>query len=248
LIATLLLIDTASSPGRIALSGEDRFFSERQFRSPRQQAEQIFPLIRELLADRGIAADALDAIAVSTGPGAFTSLRVGLTAAKGLSEALDKPLIAVSAMEALARLAPGFPAAILLPASRGDLFLGFATLSQGDADPPVGVGTVPAFPEPSIALVELSSPTEWRRCLPQQPRYVISPDAALLDAAAESAGDGVCCMQVPGNPMESFAAVSWQRFTARRFADPLSLDAAYVRKVDADLSWEDRHLPQLPNR
>lgn len=243
MIANLLLIDTASSPGRVALSGDDRFFREHPFRSPRQQAEQIFPLIRELLAERGICADALDAIAVLTGPGAFTSLRVGLTAAKGLSEALGKPLIAVSAMEAIARLAPGFPAAILLPASRGSLFLGLATLPPVEVDSTVEAGADPAFPEPSIALVELSSPTEWRRCMPLQPRYVLSPDAAILDAAAESDGHGVHCVQVPGNPMESFAAVSWRRFAARCFADPLSLDAAYVRKVDADLSWEDPHLP-----
>lgn len=245
--ATLLLIDTASSSGRVAVTGQDRFFRERPFRSPRQQAEQIFPLIRELLAERGIAADALDAIAVSTGPGAFTSLRVGLTAAKGLAEALGKPLIAISVMEAIARLAPGFPAAILLPASRGDVFLGLATLPPVETNSLAGIAAGPVVPEPFIALVELSSPTDWLRGLPVQPRYVLSPDAALLDATAESSSDAVHCLQVPGNPMESFAAVSWQRFTARRFADPLALDAAYVRKVDADLSWEDPRLLASPN-
>ena len=180
--ATLLLIDTASSSGRIAITGEDRFFRERPFGSPRQQAERIFPLIREVLAERGIAADALDAIAVSTGPGAFTSLRVGLTAAKGLAEVLGKPLIAVSVMEAIARLAPGFPAAILLPASRGDVFLGLATLPPVETNSPAGIAAGPVVPEPFIALVELSSPTDWLRGLPVRPRYVLSPDAALLDA------------------------------------------------------------------
>ena len=66
----------------------------------RGQAERIAPLVREVMA--GMAFAAIDRVAVTTGPGSFTGVRVGLSFARALALALDKPCVGVSTLEALA--------------------------------------------------------------------------------------------------------------------------------------------------
>jgi tRNA threonylcarbamoyladenosine biosynthesis protein TsaB len=65
-------------------------------------AERLHVYIDEVLKEAGISANDLSAIAVSKGPGSYTGLRIGVSAAKGLCFALDKPLISISTLEALA--------------------------------------------------------------------------------------------------------------------------------------------------
>lgn len=68
-------------------------------------AERIMQLIEDALRNSGVTIRALDAIAVSIGPGSFTGLRIGLSVAKGFVYALDKPLVAVPTLRALAQRA-----------------------------------------------------------------------------------------------------------------------------------------------
>src|SRR6201996_9053470 len=71
----------------------------------RGHAEALMPLIARVMDEAGIAFTALDRIAVTTGPGSFTGLRVGLSAARGLALAADKPLVGVTTLSAYAAAA-----------------------------------------------------------------------------------------------------------------------------------------------
>jgi tRNA threonylcarbamoyladenosine biosynthesis protein TsaB len=68
----------------------------------RGHAEALMPLIGRVMKDSGVAFAALDRIAVTTGPGSFTGLRVGLSAARGIALAADKPVVGLTTLSAYA--------------------------------------------------------------------------------------------------------------------------------------------------
>jgi tRNA threonylcarbamoyladenosine biosynthesis protein TsaB len=68
----------------------------------RGHAEALMPLIARVMAASGVAFTALDRIAVTTGPGSFTGLRVGLSAARGIALAADKPVVGLTTLTAYA--------------------------------------------------------------------------------------------------------------------------------------------------
>lgn len=101
----LLAIETTTESCSAALViGDDLI--QRSELAPRRHAERILPMIDELLAEGGIHRHALDVLAVGRGPGAFTGVRLGISLAQGMALGLDRPLIGVSSLEALAMGAP----------------------------------------------------------------------------------------------------------------------------------------------
>lgn len=87
----------------------------------RGQAERLFPLMEEVLAEAGFGWQDLDGIGCGTGPGNFTGIRLSVSAARGLALSLGKPAIGVSALEALAYGADG-QVLVTLDARRDQLF------------------------------------------------------------------------------------------------------------------------------
>ena len=102
----LLALETATEACSVAVlvDGELR---ERFDIAPRRHAELALPWAEALLADAGVAKSQLDAIAVGRGPGAFTGVRLAIALAQGIALALDRPLLPVSTLAALAMRAPG---------------------------------------------------------------------------------------------------------------------------------------------
>ena len=97
-------LETATDFCSVALD-VDGEISVREQLAPRRHAELLIPWVRELLAERGIGFADLDALAVSRGPGGFTSLRIGLGVAQGIALANDLPIHPVSTLAVLARAA-----------------------------------------------------------------------------------------------------------------------------------------------
>lgn len=81
---------------------------ERTIRKPRVHAEQLVPMIQEVLAYTDLKVDNLDGIAVSSGPGSYTGLRIGVSTAKGLAYANDVNLISVPSLDAMAHSCRSF--------------------------------------------------------------------------------------------------------------------------------------------
>ena len=102
-MALVLNIETATTNCSVSLSkdGETLILKEDKD-SGYSHAEKLHVYINELFKEANINPKDIDAVAVSKGPGSYTGLRIGVSAAKGLCFALDKPLLAVSTLEILA--------------------------------------------------------------------------------------------------------------------------------------------------
>ncbi|MAK36603.1 MAG: tRNA (adenosine(37)-N6)-threonylcarbamoyltransferase complex dimerization subunit type 1 TsaB [Flavobacteriaceae bacterium] len=102
-MAILLCIETATTNCSVALSVNGSVIALKEDRSDRySHAEQLHVFINLVLEEAGVGKEQLDAVVVSKGPGRYTGLRIGVSAAKGLCYALDKPLVSVSTLRALA--------------------------------------------------------------------------------------------------------------------------------------------------
>lgn len=100
-----LMIETGTEICSVALSYGDSVSDEIVIREPRSHTRVLGSIIDELLKRNRITIDDCDAVAVSEGPGSYTGLRVGVSAAKGLCYGSGKPLIAVNSLLVIARLA-----------------------------------------------------------------------------------------------------------------------------------------------
>ncbi|RZZ90862.1 tRNA (adenosine(37)-N6)-threonylcarbamoyltransferase complex dimerization subunit type 1 TsaB [Pseudoxanthomonas winnipegensis] len=101
----LLAFETSTEACSVALSVDGQVI-ERFELAPRRHAELALPWAQALLDQAGVAKSQLDAIAVGRGPGAFTGVRLAIALGQGLALALDRPLLPVSTLQALALRAP----------------------------------------------------------------------------------------------------------------------------------------------
>lgn len=115
-----LAFDTATDVATSAVVHGDKPLAERA-----SKAVRILAAVDELLAEAGVSPDDLDAIAVGTGPGSYTGLRMGLITARVLSLTLGIPVAGVSTLDALAHGTPG--AVPVVDARRREVF----TLADG---------------------------------------------------------------------------------------------------------------------
>jgi|1048.fasta_scaffold01026_3 tRNA threonylcarbamoyladenosine biosynthesis protein TsaB len=129
-MATILQVETATEVCSVAVSRDGQLLSLKEELNCRDHIVHITRLIEACLEEVGVSFRQLDAVAVSSGPGSYTSLRTGVSTAKGLCYALDIPLIAIDTLTALAAAAfeqPGIPdGAVCIPmldARRNEVWL-----------------------------------------------------------------------------------------------------------------------------
>lgn len=102
-MALILNIETATTNCSVSLSQNGETIALKEdYNSNYSHAERLHVYIKNLLEKNNVDRSQLDAIAISKGPGSYTGLRIGVSAAKGLCFSLNKPLISVSTLEALA--------------------------------------------------------------------------------------------------------------------------------------------------
>lgn len=101
-MARLLIIDTALEEAIVAISNEGKIIAELSNKEAHSHASFIQVAIEKLLEAQNIVINDIDAIVVTLGPGSYTGLRVGLASAKGIAYAIQKPIIGLSTLSALA--------------------------------------------------------------------------------------------------------------------------------------------------
>ncbi|MBV8652512.1 MAG: tRNA (adenosine(37)-N6)-threonylcarbamoyltransferase complex dimerization subunit type 1 TsaB [Alphaproteobacteria bacterium] len=136
----VLGLDTSAGACSAAVLGDDGRVRARQRRIlARGHAEVLMPMLQEVLAEAALDFTALDLLAVTTGPGTFTGIRIGLAAARGLALASGLPLLGVTSLDAVAAAVPAEARAgrfllVAIDSRRDDLFV----QAYGTDDEPLG--------------------------------------------------------------------------------------------------------------
>jgi len=123
-------IDTTSSPGGVALVQSGLLITESILPVAGFHSEKLLPAIEAALNDSGISGKHLDGIGVSTGPGSYTGLRIGISTALGLSSGWEVPLKGVSTLRVMAGSLPSGPVMCCIKARAGEVFAGAFTSSD----------------------------------------------------------------------------------------------------------------------
>ena len=124
----LVSIETAVTPGSLAaienVPGAPPKVVAVDLPSDQRTARSLAPAIKELLAKASWQTTDIDAVAVTTGPGSFTGLRLGVTAAKTLAYAAEAVCVPINTLAVLAAQAGDASGSAVLDAQRGELFVG----------------------------------------------------------------------------------------------------------------------------
>jgi tRNA threonylcarbamoyladenosine biosynthesis protein TsaB len=214
--ASIVFAEVASQPAVIAAASLPG----------RTASERLVATIRDLAATVVGGLQSLEAIAVVSGPGSFTGVRVGLSAAKGLCEALDLPLIAISRLAVLAHLAAklnaGAPKVFaLLDAGRGEAYLGIYAN---------GVRLREALVTRTQLLAAIAEAATTHPESSADSIQIVTCESTLAQAFAE-----LDPQLIPEPTAADALALALLRMQAKDFDDPATIDANYLRRTDAEI-------------
>ena len=227
----ILAVDTSTPSGSLAVLEDQRLLGLVATSTDETYSSRMFRHLEFLLRELSLEMKRFDLYAVVAGPGSFTGLRVGLTAAKGWAEVHDKPIAAVSALEAVAEQASRQPEwiAAVTDARRGQIYGGLyrriadGLHKQGDEV----VMTAAEF------LAEVASRTGGAT-----PVFATPSQAVLADALAASRFRGAQVEEVSAVLAPVVGRIGWHRAQNGNVVDALTLDAHYIRRSDAELLWK----------
>ena len=228
----VLALDTTTRAGSAALVRDDHVIVERRGDGTRTHAERLPCELEAVLSEAGVGLRDVDLFAVASGPGAFTGLRIGLAAVQGLALALDRPVAAVSALEAHAWLTlRAQPAAavvgVWLEASRGEVFAAVYGRPDDGADWPLTeIGAPMAAPPAEVlrswggvdGMTLVADGTTRHAELFQAAGVQAEPPAAVLGGAIGRLG--------------------WRLHLAGASGPPHAVQPLYVRRPDVELERE----------
>ncbi len=222
----LLVIDTCGAVGGVGLGEvETAEISPGRNSSPcpaqarvfhrelagKTYSELLLSSIKGVLGDAGIGRQQIEGIVVVHGPGSFTGIRIGVSAAKGLAEGLGVPVLALSRLELLARKAPQADAAAVLDAGRGEFFAGFYRGGVREAELLLTRDLLPGAIAESGLPVTVCEPQVFAALSRLNPELVEAP--TVVDAFRVGA----------------------DRFRAGCFDDMATLDANYLRRSESEM-------------
>ncbi len=216
----ILAVDASCEHGSIALARGGEVVEEVVLHGPTGFDQILYAGLRELLDRHGVALREVACFAAASGPGTFTGVRVSLGCVKGLAEALEKPAVGISNLEAMARFGSEPLRGVAMDARRGQVY--GAVYDAGGA---LIRGEVVADLGP------------WLDSLPEGVTEFLSTDLELDLEGTRFAGARV--VRTPRAMAAQIARIAAQRLERGEVSDPAALDANYVRRADAELKWTD---------
>ncbi|HEX3739529.1 MAG TPA: tRNA (adenosine(37)-N6)-threonylcarbamoyltransferase complex dimerization subunit type 1 TsaB [Terriglobales bacterium] len=215
----ILGVDTSGRDGSIALvkfeQGSARTLEVVRLEGGTFSA-QLVPQISDMLKRHGLTKRDLDGFAAVSGPGSFTGLRVGLAAIKALGEVLQKPVAAVSLLEAVARLsALQGDVMAALDAGRGEVYA---------ADFQISGSQTTISHERLLTLAEFVSENKHRQ--------IVTPEEKIAEFMRQ---ESLRVIQIDRPRADFIARIGFEKIYAGEIIAPEALDANYIRRSDAEI-------------
>lgn len=220
----ILALDSSGAACSAAVWAEDRLRARRFERLERGQAERLVPMVLEVMAEAGVRFPEIDLFAATTGPGAFTGLRIGLATLRALALAAARPMLGVTSFEAIAhetaaQARRGRTVLVLIESKRADLYAQAFTSDLKPAGAPM------------VAL-----PDALAKGLAGQALLLAGDGVARSEAAFRAAGCDLRLDVGSGLPDAAVvAALAATRSAAAGLTPPLPL---YLRPADVTFPKE----------
>ncbi|MBI4446601.1 MAG: tRNA (adenosine(37)-N6)-threonylcarbamoyltransferase complex dimerization subunit type 1 TsaB [Acidobacteria bacterium] len=215
----LLAVDTATHCGGAALGRNEEVVGQVMLKTPLEYSEKILPIIDFLLAQNKLSLPQINVFAVTTGPGSFTGLRIGLATVKAFAQALDRPVIGISTLEALAyrfrhvgrRIGP------MLDARRQQIY---AAVYRTD-----GLEIVCEQED------QVSPPMAWLSSIEDAPVFV-GDGAQLYRQSILSVHPGARILETDNMVLEALTQLGYRRYAEGKTMSADQLRGNYVRAPD----------------
>ena len=181
----ILALETSAKAVSAAITEDGRVLASGYQDTGLTHSRTLMPIVEHLFQNTGLSPESVDAIAVAVGPGSFTGIRIGVSAAKGLAFALDKPAVGVSTLAAMARNAAFAGGLIVcaMDARRQQVYNALFAAEDGVL--------TRLTPDRAVSLADLA---EELRADPR-PKTVVGDGAAMCADFLEAAG--VPCRLAP---------------------------------------------------
>jgi len=216
----ILAIDTATNCGGAALSHDREVIGLVMAKLPLRYSETIIDMVDFLLQQHRLELPEIDCFAVATGPGSFTGVRIGLTTIKSFCQALDKPVVGISCLEALAyrfrqaesRVAP------MMDAGRQQIYGALFRVE----------GTSIHRKQEEQVL----APEKWLEELPQDDCVLVGDGARNYRQTILEENPDARVLETDNRLVDQLCQLAYERFSQGATCNSHQLKANYVRPPD----------------
>ena len=227
----ILAVDTSTLAGGVALMESGRVLCDLRIAVPTSHAPRLLTLIHQALCLTSVALDSIDLFAASQGPGSFTGLRIGIATLTGLGHALQRDVVGIDSLEALAMKAWSAPFQIgaVLDARKGEVF---GALFHSAVPGPCRM-TPNLVMSPEAFCAKITEPTLLLGTGVEVYRGVWERHLGSLAIFAPPWLSMPCSVEV--------AALAYNQAIIGRGGPGAALSPSYVRPSEAEINWSRRH-------
>lgn len=221
----LLAIDTATNSGGVALSRNNEVIGLLMAKTPLKYSDHLIYYIEFLLKHLGISINQMDCIAVASGPGSFTGLRIGLAMVKGLAQPSNLATVGIPTLSALAFRFRNVKSLVapMIDARRQQIYGGIYQVTEE---------SVEAVDDPLVR-----HPADWLRTIKDGDDYLFVGDGAeMYHQTIQSVRPGAHIIRSDNSILTELCQLGYQQFVEGKAVSAFELKALYIRPSDAEMN------------